>query len=166
MYRIGQGYDVHPLVPGRRLILGGEEIPYERGLAGVSDADVLLHALADALLGAAGLGDLGSHFPPDDPRFNDAASVDLLGRVVALVQGSGLRVVNCDLTLIAEAPRLAPHAPAIRERIAGLLGVEVAAVGLKATTHEGLGSLGRGEGIAALAVVLLREGGGAERGSA
>lgn len=166
MYRIGQGYDVHPLVPGRRLILGGEEIPYERGLAGVSDADVLLHALADALLGAAGLGDLGSHFPVGDPRFKDAASVDLLGRVVALVQGSGLRVVNCDLTVIAEAPRLAPHAQAIRERIAGLLGVEVEAVGLKATTHEGLGSLGRGEGIAALAVVLLRGGGGAERGSA
>jgi 2-C-methyl-D-erythritol 2,4-cyclodiphosphate synthase len=154
-YRIGQGYDIHPLVAGRRLLLGGEAIPFDRGLAGHSDADVLLHALGDALLGAAGLGDLGTHFPPDDARFRDASSGDLLARILELVRGAGFRVVNCDLTVLAEAPRLAPHRDAIRRRVAGLLGVDLDAVGLKATTNEGLGALGRGEGIAALAVVLL-----------
>ena len=154
-YRIGQGYDIHPLVAGRRLLLGGEAIPFDRGLAGHSDADVLLHALGDALLGAAGLGDLGTHFPPDDARFRDVSSGDLLAHILALVRGAGFRVVNCDLTVLAEAPRLAPHRDAIRRRVAGLLGVDLDAVGLKATTNEGLGALGRGEGIAALAVVLL-----------
>lgn len=158
--RIGQGYDIHPLVPGRRLILGGEAIPHDRGLAGHSDADVLLHALGDALLGAAGLGDLGSQFPPTDARWKDADSSDLVRRVLGLVHEGGWRVVNCDLVVIAEAPRLAPHRDSIRRRIAGLLGVEPGAVGLKATTHEGLGALGRGEGIAALAVVLLARGEG------
>jgi 2-C-methyl-D-erythritol 2,4-cyclodiphosphate synthase len=153
--RIGQGYDVHRLVPGRRLVLGGEEIPHERGLEGHSDADVLLHALGDALLGAAGLGDLGGHFPPSDERWRGADSVDLLRRIVDLVHGAGWAVVNADLTLVAEAPRLSPHRERIRERIAGLLGVGVSAVGLKATTNEGLGAIGRGEGMAALAVVLL-----------
>jgi 2-C-methyl-D-erythritol 2,4-cyclodiphosphate synthase len=154
-YRIGQGYDVHRLVAGRRLVLGGEEIPFERGLDGHSDADVLLHALGDALLGAASLGDLGAHFPPGDPRFKDASSVELLGRIVELVRGRGFRVVNCDLTLLAEAPKLAPYRESIRARIARALGVGADEVGLKATTNERLGAIGRGEGIAALAVALL-----------
>jgi 2-C-methyl-D-erythritol 2,4-cyclodiphosphate synthase len=153
--RIGQGYDVHRLIPGRRLVLGGEEIPFERGLEGHSDADVLLHALGDALLGAAGLGDLGTHFPPTDERWRGADSLDLLARIAELVRADGWRVVNADLTLLAEAPRLAPHRERIRGRIAAVLGVEIGAVGLKATTNEGLGSIGRGEGMAALAVVLL-----------
>ncbi len=156
--RIGQGYDVHRLVEGRRLVLGGVEIPFERGLAGHSDADVLLHALGDALLGAAGEGDLGEHFPPDDPRWKDADSGDLLRRILERIAGAGWRVVNCDLTLLAERPKIAPHRAAIRARIAALLGIETGAVGLKATTHEGLGALGRGEGIAAHAVVLLARG--------
>lgn len=153
--RVGQGYDVHRLVPGRPLVLGGETIPHERGLDGHSDADVLLHALTDAILGAAGLGDLGDHFPPGDPRWQGAASLDLLAIALGLARERGWRVVNCDLTLIAEAPKLAPHRARIRERIAGSLGVGVDAVGLKATTNERLGALGRGEGMAALAVVLL-----------
>ncbi len=153
--RVGQGYDVHPLVEGRKLVLGGEEIPFERGLAGHSDADVLLHALGDALLGAAGLGDLGQHFPPGDPAWKDASSVDLLRRIAAMLSEAGWGVVNCDLTLIAEAPKLGPFREKIRERIGRLLGISPRAVGLKATTHEGLGALGRGEGMAALAVALL-----------
>lgn len=136
-------------------MLGGVEVPHELGLEGHSDADVLLHALGDALLGAAGLGDLGEHFPPGDPRWKDADSGDLLRRIVERVAAEGLRVVNCDLTLIAEAPKLAPHRAAMRERIAALLGIAPADVGLKATTNERLGALGRGEGMAALAVVLL-----------
>jgi 2-C-methyl-D-erythritol 2,4-cyclodiphosphate synthase len=153
--RVGQGYDVHRLVAGRRLVLGGEVIPFELGLDGHSDADVLLHALGDALLGAAGLGDLGEHFPPGDPRWKDASSVELLRDIVGMLAARGWRVVNCDLSLLAEAPRLAPYRDAIRARIAGLLGVGVGEVGLKATTNERLGALGRGEGIAALAVALL-----------
>ena len=153
--RVGQGYDVHRLVAGRRLVLGGEVIPFELGLDGYSDADVLLHALGDALLGAAGLGDLGEHFPPGDPRWKDASSVELLRDIVGMLAARGWRVVNCDLSLLAEAPRLAPYRDAIRARIAGLLGVGVGEVGLKATTNERLGALGRGEGIAALAVALL-----------
>ncbi len=154
-FRVGQGYDVHRLVLGRPLVLGGERIPSEVGLEGHSDADVLLHALGDALLGAAALGDLGEHFPPTDERWRGADSSDLLRRIVAKVEAADWRVVNCDLTMIAEAPRLAPHREAIRRNVARLLGVEPAAVGVKATSHEGLGALGRGEGIAALAVVLL-----------
>jgi len=157
-YRIGQGYDVHPLVAGRPLILGGVRIPFERGLDGHSDADVLLHALGDALLGAAGLGDLGSHFPPDDERWRDADSADLLRRIVGLVGDRGYRVVNCDATVVAERPKLLPHRDAMRGRVAELLAVDAEAVSLKATTHERLGALGRGEGIAALAVVLLVRG--------
>ena len=153
--RIGQGYDVHRLAPGRRLLLGGEEIPFHLGLDGHSDADVLLHALGDALLGAAGLGDLGKHFPPGDERWRDASSVDLLERIVAMVRGAGWHVLSCDMTLIAEAPRLAPYRDAIRGRVSRVLAVEEGAVGLKATTNEGLGAFGRGEGMAALAVVLL-----------
>ena len=153
--RVGQGYDVHRLVPGRKLILGGEEIPFDRGLEGFSDADVLLHALGDAILGAAGLGDLGTHFPPGDPQWQDADSAMLLAKIRDLAKAEGFEVVNCDLTLIAEAPKIAPFSDSIRRRIAGLLAVDISAVGLKATTHEGLGTLGRGEGIAALAVTLL-----------
>ena len=153
--RIGQGYDVHRLVAGRKLVLGGEEIPFAVGLDGHSDADVLLHALGDALLGAASLGDLGRHFPPSDERWRGASSVDLLARIVALVQESGYRVVNCDLTLVAEAPKLSPYRERIIARIARILGIEENAVGLKATTNEGLGAIRRGEGMAAFAVVLL-----------
>lgn len=153
--RVGQGYDVHRLVPGRKLILGGEEIPFDRGLEGFSDADVLLHALGDAILGAAGLGDLGSHFPPGDPQWKDADSVELLEKIRELAKAEGLRVVNCDLTLVAEEPKIAPYGESIRRRIAGVLAIDFSAVGLKATTNEGLGSIGRGEGMAALAVALL-----------
>lgn len=153
--RVGQGYDVHRLVPGRRLVLGGEEIAFELGLDGHSDADVLLHALGDALLGAAGLGDLGSHFPPGDPAWKDASSVRLLALIMERVRERGFRVVNCDLTLIAEAPKLAPYRDLIRARVASVLAVAPDAVGLKATTNERLGTIGRGEGMAALAVVLL-----------
>lgn len=156
--RIGQGYDVHRLVAGRRLVLGGEEIPFERGLEGHSDADVLLHSLGDALLGAAGLGDLGAHFPPGDAEWKDASSVRLLELICEKLRSRSLTVVNCDLTLIAEAPMLAPYRERIRGRIASILGVEIERVGLKATTNEGLGALGRGEGMAALAVALLSVG--------
>jgi 2-C-methyl-D-erythritol 2,4-cyclodiphosphate synthase len=156
--RIGQGYDIHRFAEGRRLVLGGIEIPHPRGLEGHSDADVLLHALGDALLGAAALGDLGTHFPPSDPQWKGADSGDLLRRIVTEVKNEGWLVGNCDLTVIAEEPRLLPHRERIRAKIAALLGVAPGAVGLKATTNEHLGALGRGEGIAALAVVLLRRG--------
>jgi 2-C-methyl-D-erythritol 4-phosphate cytidylyltransferase/2-C-methyl-D-erythritol 2,4-cyclodiphosphate synthase len=153
--RVGQGYDVHRLVAGRRLVLGGEPIEFDRGLDGHSDADVLLHALTDAILGAAGLGDLGEHFPPGDPAWKDASSVHLLEIALEKVHARGYRVVNCDLTLLAEAPKLGPYRDRIRTRVAALLGVGAGDVGLKATTHERLGAIGRGEGMAALAVVLL-----------
>lgn len=153
--RIGQGYDVHRLVPGRPLVLGGVEIPYERGLEGHSDADVVLHALGDAILGAAAAGDVGEHFPPSDERWRDADSADLLRRMVEIAAAKGYRVVNCDLTVIAEQPKIGPYREPMRQRIAELLDIDIDAVGLKATTHERLGALGRGEGIAALAVVLL-----------
>lgn len=154
-FRVGQGYDIHRLVEGRRLVLGGLEIDSPWGLEGHSDADVLLHALGDALLGAAGLGDLGELFPPDDERFRDADSADLVAEILERVTGEGFAVVNCDLTLVGERPRLAPHRTSIRERIASILGIPPERVGLKATTNEGLGALGRSEGVAALAVVLL-----------
>ena len=154
-FRIGQGYDAHRLVEGRPLVLGGEVIPFDRGLDGFSDADVLLHALGDALLGAAGLGDLGSHFPPGDPKWENADSRDLLREILFQIRDAGWRIVNCDLTLIAEAPRLAPHTSSIRHRLADLMEIQVDAVGLKATTNEGLGWIGRGEGMAAIAVALL-----------
>lgn len=158
--RVGCGYDIHRLVAGRPLLLGGERIDHPLGLDGHSDADVLLHALADAILGAAGLGDIGEHFPPGEERWRGIAGSDLLGRVVAMARDAGWRCVNCDLTLLAEAPRMAPYRPAIRRRVAGILGVDPGAVGLKATTNERLGAVGRGEGIAAMAVVLLEGLGG------
>ncbi len=152
---VGHGYDVHRLIPGRPLILGGQRIPHDRGLDGHSDADVVFHAIGDALLGAAGLGDLGVHFPPEDEAWAGADSSDLLRRIVVLVHARGFRVGNCDVTLIAERPSMAPYRRAIEQRMAEILGVDVEHVGFKATTHEGLGALGRGEGIAAQAVALL-----------
>ena len=153
--RIGQGFDIHALVPGRKLVLGGVEIPYERGLAGHSDADALLHAITDALLGAAGLGDIGTHFPDTDPRFRGADSRQLLREVAVLISRNGLRVVNIDSTIIAEAPKLAPHIARMRQNIAADLGVAIGAISVKAKTAEHLGALGRGEGIAAQAVALV-----------
>ena len=153
--RIGQGFDSHALVAGRKLIIGGVEIPYERGLAGHSDADVLLHAITDAILGAAGLGDIGTHFPDTQPRFRDADSRLLLREVARLVSAEGLRVVNVDSTVIAQAPKLAPHIPAMRGNIAADLGLPIEAVSVKAKTSEGLGYTGDGSGIAAFAVATI-----------
>jgi 2-C-methyl-D-erythritol 2,4-cyclodiphosphate synthase len=155
MYRIGTGYDIHRLVPGRRLVLGGVEVPHALGLEGHSDADVLLHAVADALLGAAALGDLGTHFPPGDDRYAGADSARLLREVAGRLAAAGWRTVNVDCTLIAERPRLAAHIPAMRENIAAVLRVAQDCVSVKATTSEGLGFLGREEGIAAQAVALI-----------
>ena len=153
--RIGQGFDVHALVEGRPLIIGGVTIPFERGLAGHSDADVLLHALCDALIGAAGLGDIGKHFPDTDPRYKGIDSRELLRAVVQLLQQRQLAVVNIDATIIAQAPKMAPHIPAMRTNIAADLGVAVEDVNIKAKTAEKLGFVGRGEGIVAEAVVLI-----------
>ncbi len=153
--RVGAGFDVHPLVEGRPLILGGVRLDHPRGLAGHSDADVLAHAVADALLGAAALGDLGQHFPPGDPTTAGADSLGLLGRVVELVRAQGWRVGNVDCTVIAERPKVAPHREAMRENLARALGIPLANVSVKATTTERLGFTGREEGIAAQAVVLI-----------
>lgn len=153
--RIGQGFDVHALVPGRRLIVGGVDIPYERGLEGHSDADVLLHAITDALLGAAGLGDIGRHFPDTDPAYRDEDSRRLLRAAFGKVRQAGFDVANVDATVIAQAPRMAPHLPTMQANIAADLGVEAGQVNVKAKTTERLGFIGRGEGIAAEAVVLL-----------
>ena len=155
--RIGQGLDVHALVEGRKLIVGGVDIPYHPGLAGQSDADVLLHALCDALLGAAGLGDIGQHFPDSDPKFKGIDSRHLLRETMRLVALKGFHVVNVDATLIAQAPRMAPHIPQMEANIAADLCVDVDGVNVKATTTEKLGFAGRGEGIAAQAICLLRE---------
>ena len=156
---VGHGYDVHRLVEGRPLILGGVEIPFERGLLGHSDADVVAHAVADAVLGAAGLGDLGRHFPPSDPRWKDVSSLRLLEEISRMVAGGGLRVQRVDATLVAQRPRVAPHVPAMEQALARALGVPPGAVTVKATTTEGLGFEGREEGMAAHAVALVaREG--------
>jgi 2-C-methyl-D-erythritol 2,4-cyclodiphosphate synthase len=152
----GIGYDSHRLIAGRRLILGGVEIPGELGLDGHSDADVLTHAVIDALLGAAGLGDIGGHFPDSDDRYRDADSIELLRTVLTRVVARGLEPVNVDTTVVMERPKLTPHREAIRERLASALGVAPARVNIKATTGEGIGFVGRGEGVAALAVVSLR----------
>ena len=153
--RIGNGFDVHALVAGRPLIIGGVQIPFERGLLGHSDADVLLHAIADAVLGALALGDLGVHFPDTDARWKDANSMTLLARVARVMIEADYTICNVDATVVAQAPRLAPHVPAMRANVATALACEVAQVSIKATTTEGLGFTGRGEGIAALANVLL-----------
>lgn len=153
--RIGHGYDVHRLVKGRKLILGGVEIPYEKGLLGHSDADVLLHAISDALLGAAALGDIGKHFPPSDDAFKDADSRALLREVVKLLQKDGYKVINIDSTILAEAPKMRPFIDEMRKKIADDLNLDISFVSVKATTEEGLGFTGSGEGIAAHAVCLI-----------
>jgi 2-C-methyl-D-erythritol 2,4-cyclodiphosphate synthase len=153
--RIGNGFDVHALVPGRKLVLGGVSVPYERGLEGHSDADVLLHAIIDAILGALALGDIGTHFPDTDPRWKGADSRVLLRQVVGMASTRRFAVENLDATMIAQAPKLAPHVPAMRKNIAADLGCAIEQVSIKATTTERLGFAGRGEGIAALATVLL-----------
>lgn len=155
MNRIGHGFDVHPLVTGRKCIIGGVDIPYHKGLDGHSDADVLLHAICDALLGAAALGDIGKHFPNTDPRFKGIDSRELLRHVVALLREKNYCVVNLDATVIAEAPKLAPHIVDMCENIATDTGLPVDCVNVKATTSERLGFTGRGEGIAAEAVCLI-----------
>jgi 2-C-methyl-D-erythritol 2,4-cyclodiphosphate synthase len=154
-YRIGQGFDVHALVPGRRLIIGAVEIPFDRGLLGHSDGDVLLHAICDALLGAAGLGDIGQHFPDSDGRYAGADSLELLREVAQRLDGLRWRVVNVDCTLIMQAPKVAPHVAHMVQNIAGALGIGTAQVNVKAKTTERLGFPGRGEGIAAEAVALI-----------
>ena len=153
--RIGHGYDVHKLVPGRDLILGGVKIEYEQGLLGPSDADVLLHAVSDALLGAAGLGDIGRHFPDTDPQYQGADSLKLLENVAEKVQNAGYRVSNIDVTMIAQRPKLKPFIPQMMENIASAVGVDVSRVNVKATTEDGMGFTGRKEGIAAHAVALV-----------
>lgn len=156
MIRVGIGYDAHRFEAGRRLVLGGVEIPHERGLGGHSDADVLTHAICDALLGAAALGDIGVHFPDTDEAYRDADSQRLLARVVALLAEAGVRPQNVDAVVVAQRPRLAPHIPAMREALSATLGLPAAMVGVKATTSEGLGFTGRAEGVAAQAVCVVR----------
>ena len=153
--RIGHGYDTHRLVSGRPLILGGVTIPYEKGLAGHSDADALLHALADAILGALAEGDIGRHFPDSAAEFKDIDSRILLRRVAQMMRGKGFALLNADATILAEAPKMAPHIPAMKQNIATALAVKPDQVNIKATTTEGMGPIGQGEGIAAHAVVLL-----------
>ena len=153
--RIGHGYDVHRLVEGRRLVLGGVEIPWEKGLLGHSDADVLTHAVMDALLGAAALGDIGKLFPDSDPAYEGADSLVLLRRVTGVLAEHGYQIGNVDATVLAQRPKLAPHIPAMREKLAGAMGIDPEQVSVKATTEEGLGFTGAGEGVAAHAVALI-----------
>lgn len=154
-FRVGQGFDSHPLVEQRRLVLGGVEIPHPKGLQGHSDADVATHALANALLGALGEGDLGRHFPDSDPRYRGADSLELLAQVWKLAQERGWKLVNADLTIFAAQPPLAPHLGAMRSRLAAALGADPDLLNIKASNPEGLGALGRGDGMAAAAVVML-----------
>jgi 2-C-methyl-D-erythritol 2,4-cyclodiphosphate synthase len=155
MVRMGVGYDVHRLIAGRRLVLGGVEIPFERGLEGHSDADVLIHALCDALLGAIGETDIGQHFPNSDPRWRNAPSTIFLTEAARLIAARGGRIVNVDASLVAERPKISPHVPAMRQKIADALGIQPHQVGVKATTNERLGFLGREEGMAAFAVACV-----------
>jgi len=159
MTRTGLGIDTHAFAPGRRLVIGGVEIPHEEGLAGHSDADVLTHAVIDALLGAAGLGDIGQHFPDTDPRFEDADSIQLLRAVVVHLGDRGFAIGNVDATVVLERPRLAPYRDAIRDSLTAALGLASGDVNVKATTGERMGFVGRGEGAAALAVATLERGG-------
>jgi len=154
--RIGIGYDIHPLTQGRRLVLGGIDIPFDKGLDGWSDADVLTHAIIDALLGAAALGDIGSHFPPGEPQYKDISSLALLGRVRDRLTESGWQVVNIDATIVAEQPRLSHFIDGMRKQLSQTLGIAVSQVNVKASTSAGLGAVGRGQGIAALAVALIK----------
>ena len=153
--RVGIGYDSHRFAPGRRLVLGGVVIPHEAGLTGHSDADAVAHAVTDAVLGAAGLGDIGTHFPPDDETWRDADSIALLAQVSARVREAGLAPVNVDVTVVCEAPKIGPHVTAMRARLAGALEMEPERVSVKGKSNEGMGWIGRGEGIAALAVASL-----------
>lgn len=155
--RVGIGYDVHRLVEGRKLILGGVEIPYEKGLLGHSDADVLVHAVMDALLGAAALGDIGQHFPDNDPEYKGISSILLLEKVGELLKSHGYRVVNIDSIVIAQRPKLLPYRPQMAENMAKALGIPVGCVSVKATTEEGMGFTGTGDGMASQAVVMLEE---------
>lgn len=155
-FRVGQGFDVHPFAAGRKLVIGGVTIPSEKGLEGHSDADVLLHAITDAILGASGLGDIGQHFPPGDARYKDINSLQLLATAFAKAKDAGcLRVINIDATIMAECPPMNPHIPAMKSRIGEVLGLPGERIGIKATTCEQLGFVGREEGIAALAVCLV-----------
>jgi len=153
--RSGIGYDVHRLVAGRKLILGGVDIPHVKGLEGHSDADVLCHAIADALLGALGEPDIGHYFPPSDPSIKDISSIEILRKVAGVVAAREATVINVDVTLIAEAPRILPHVPAMKENIAHVLGISTGQIGVKATTNEGMGFVGRGEGMSAMAVASV-----------
>jgi 2-C-methyl-D-erythritol 2,4-cyclodiphosphate synthase len=155
--RVGIGYDSHPFAKGRKLILGGVEIPHSQGLGGYSDADAVAHALTDAILGAACLGDIGRMFPNDDPRWKNASSLDLLNKAYLKVAEAGFKVVNADVTVILEKPKLAPHIEAMRERLAKALLVDVTKVSVKAKTNEGMGWIGRGEGVAVIAVATLTD---------
>ena len=157
--RIGEGYDVHRLVYGRPLILGGERFEYKKGLLGHSDADVLLHAISDALLGAAALGDIGKHFPPSDMKYKDANSLELLAQVGVILQNNGFSIGNIDATVIAEMPKIGPKRDKIIENIASALNIDKNKISVKATTEEGLGFTGRGKGIAARAIALIEENG-------
>jgi 2-C-methyl-D-erythritol 2,4-cyclodiphosphate synthase len=154
--RTGIGYDVHQFAPNRPLKLGGVEIPFELGLEGHSDADVLLHAICDALLGAAAAGDIGQHFPPNDPKYRGANSLDLLIEVMVILQSAGFVAINIDASVVCEAPKIAPHADAMRVAIADATGLTTADISIKATTNEGMGFIGRREGIAALAIATIR----------
>jgi len=156
--RIGNGYDIHRLERGVPLVLGGVALPFDRGLRAHSDGDALAHAIGDAILGALGLGDLGSHFPDSDSRWRGVSSLDLLQKIDLLVQERGARIVNVDATVIAEAPKLSPHVPAMRENLGRALSIHPERISVKATTNEGLGAIGRGEGIAAMAVALVEVG--------
>jgi 2-C-methyl-D-erythritol 2,4-cyclodiphosphate synthase len=153
--RIGHGYDSHRFAQGRKLILGGVDIPHDRGLDGHSDADAVAHAVTDALLGAAGLGDIGRHFPPTDAEWKDADSLRLLARVVRLLEGRNYQVVNVDVTVVCEAPKIGPHAEAMQQRLASVLGIAPDHISIKGKSNEGMGWIGRGEGIAAFAVALI-----------
>ena len=157
MIRVGTGYDAHPLVGGRPLVLGGVRIPYERGLAGHSDSDVVAHAIVDALLGAAGLGDIGQHFPPSDPKYKDADSMGFVTETARLLDARGWRISNLDVTIIAQEPRLAPHVPKMCDVLSHALGIRPDQVSLKGKSTNGLGFEGRGEGIAAQAVALIEK---------
>lgn len=153
--RVGIGYDSHRFAEGRPLKLGGVTIPHAQGLAGHSDADAVAHAITDAMLGAAALGDIGTHFPPSDAAYRDADSIELLRKASELLEGVGYQVVNVDVTIICEAPKIGPHAPAMRERIAAALGIGAKHVSIKGKTNEGMGWIGRGEGIAVMATALI-----------
>jgi 2-C-methyl-D-erythritol 2,4-cyclodiphosphate synthase len=156
--RIGLGYDVHPLVPGRKLVLGGVAIPFNKGLVGWSDADVLTHAVMDALLGAAALGDIGQHFPPGEAEFKEVSSLFLLDKVVEKLEERGYKVANVDTTVVAERPRLREYIDDMRHNLSHVLGIEIDNVSIKASTNNGVGDIGRGEGIAAMAVALIEGG--------